>query len=98
MRQGNGLRVARIPKDVYSQMSAKQRIDIINEALRARIFIILGGAFDQQKVERKNLKSKFSKVSALVHLLCKITVRLTFFFENFPWAKEDMEDWVSGKE
>ena len=83
MRQGNGLRVARIPKDVYSQMSAKQRIDIINEALRARIFIILGGAFDQQKVERKNLKSKFSKVSALVHLLCKITVRLTFFWRIF---------------
>jgi hypothetical protein len=60
MRQGNGLRVARIPKDVYGQMSAKERIDIINEALRARIFIILGGAFDQQKA-KKQFSKKFSK-------------------------------------
>jgi hypothetical protein len=65
MRQENGLRVERIPKDVYSQMSAKQRIDIINEALRARIFIILGGVFDQQKVEKK-FKRRMQKVEETI--------------------------------
>ena len=65
MRQENGLRVERIPKDVYSQMSAKQRIDIINEALLARIFIILGGVFDQQKVEKK-FKRRMQKVEETI--------------------------------
>jgi hypothetical protein len=46
-------------------MSAKQRIDIINEALLARIFIILGGVFDQQKVEKK-FKRRMQKVEETI--------------------------------
>jgi hypothetical protein len=46
IQQGNGLRVARIPKDVYRRMSPQERIEIINVALYARIFLIVSGAFD----------------------------------------------------
>jgi len=46
IQQGNGLRVARIPKDIYRRMSQQERIEIINMALAARIFLIVSGAFD----------------------------------------------------
>ena len=51
MPQGNGLRVARIPRHRYHDMESSQRQQLLDQALRARIFIVIGGAFEQRMEE-----------------------------------------------
>ena len=49
MPQGNGLRVVVIPRERYRAMTSEQRLRLLDQALQARIFVIVRGAFDARR-------------------------------------------------
>ena len=53
MPQGNGLRVVMIPRQRYGTMTSEQRLRLLDQALQARIFVIVQGAFDARREDQR---------------------------------------------
>ena len=95
-RQGNGLRVAKIPHAVYQSLSPQDLRDLLNEALTSRVFLIFDGAFGSLTCDLHEWMGERSKhrvqLSGREHK-CELSVQISQYLSDMQGYEEGSSAW-----